>query len=390
MPSNRHRQDHLLPMPDLKSANGSSLHVLDVKTVPISIKSGQSTLHRVYFVQNLQVPAIIGMDYMSTNHLIIDTQKLKIHFPDHGTPPDNISDYSVNVVSQKDVTIAPMEEAKVVFEIPSTLPVHDKYYFSSKDCMSEESLLCLDGVVGRTNNLGSTLVINKGNRHIKLTRNSPLGELHFYPDSSFRDYHEVFSISSKTTRPELRDVSHVQKIDLTHILELFRLKYQNLLNQYADVFSKHDLDVGHSKTLPHEVRLTDPNRVVSINQYRLPYHLKEVAIDYVDRLLRSGVIRPSTSVFNSPLMLVKKPNVSKDKPLREQYRLVHNYVELNKSIIPCSYPLRHLYELLDEVASGKIFSVLDLSQGFFQQTLKDPLEATSFSIPGYGQFTYTG
>ena len=142
-----------------------------------------------------------------------------------------------------------------------------------------------------------------------------------------------------------------------------------------------------SKTLPHEVRLTDPNRVVSINQYRLPYHLKEVAIDYVDRLLKSGVIRPSTSVFNSPLMLVKKPNVSKDKPLREQYRLVHNYVELNKSIIPCSYPLRHLYELLDEVASGKIFSVLDLSQGFFQQTLKDPLEATSFSIPGYGQFT---
>ena len=87
-------------------------------------------------------------------------------------------------------------------------------------------------------------------------------------------------------------------------------------------------------------------------------------------------------------MLVKKPNVSKDKPLHEQYRLVHNYVELNKSITPCSYPLRHLYELLDEVASGKIFSVLDLSQGFFQQTLKDPLEATSFSIPGYGQFTY--
>ena len=108
----------------------------------------------------------------------------------------------------------------------------------------------------------------------------------------------------------------------------------------------------------------------------------------MDRLLKSGVIRPSTSVFNSPLMLVKKPNVSKDKPLREQYRLVHNYVELNKPIIPCSYPLRHLYELLDEVASGKIFSVLDLSQGFFQQTLKDPLEATSFSIPGYGQFTY--
>ena len=134
--------------------------------------------------------------------------------------------------------------------------------------------------------------------------------------------------------------------------------------------------------------MTDPNRIVSINQYRLPHHLKQVAIDYVDKLLKAGVVRPSTSVFNSPLMLVKKPNADPRKPLGEQYRLVHNYVELNKSIAPCSYPLRHLYELLDEVATGSIFSVLDLSQGFFQQSLINPQEATSFSIPGYGQFTY--
>ena len=87
-------------------------------------------------------------------------------------------------------------------------------------------------------------------------------------------------------------------------------------------------------------------------------------------------------------MLVKKPNADHAKPLGEQYRLVYNYIELNKLIAPCSYPLPHLYELLDEVASGQVFSVPDLSQGFFQQTLIDPKETTSFSIPGYGQFTY--
>ena len=108
----------------------------------------------------------------------------------------------------------------------------------------------------------------------------------------------------------------------------------------------------------------------------------------MDKLLKSGAIRPSLSVFNSPLMLVKKPNADPTKPLGEQYRLVHNYIELNKFIAPFSYPLRHLYKLLDEVASGKVFSVQDLSQGFFQQTLIDPKETTSFSIPGYGQFTY--
>ena len=74
------------------------------------------------------------------------------------------------------------------------------------------------------------------------------------------------------------------------------------------------------------------------------------------------------------------------KPLSEQYRLVHNYVKVNKNFAPCSCPLRHLNELLDELASGKLYSVLDLSQGFFQQHLIDPHEATAFSIPGVGQY----
>ena len=88
-------------------------------------------------------------------------------------------------------------------------------------------------------------------------------------------------------------------------------------------------------------------------------------MDYVKKLQAAGVVRKSNSVFNSPLMLIKKPHADPNKPLVVQYRLVHNYVELNKNIAPCSYPLRHLYELLDEVAGGTVFSVLDLSQGFF-------------------------
>ena len=140
--------------------------------------------------------------------------------------------------------------------------------------------------------------------------------------------------------------------------------------------------------MPHQVRLTDPNKITSVNQYRLPHHLKEAAIDYVERLLAAGVVRKSNSVFNSPLILVKKPHADPAKPLSEQYRLVHNYVELNKNIAPCSYPLRHLYELLDDVASGSVFSVLDLSQGFFQRHLIDLQEATAFSIPEIGQFSY--
>ena len=244
----------------------------------------------------------------------------------------------------------------------------------------------MDGVIASHGyDICAAVVMNTSHLPITLTKTCPLANITPYSRALCSPLSSVLSVSKG--KPVLKDISHLQEIDLQHVPPAYLPEYKALLAEFADIFSKHDLDVGHSKTLPHQVRLTDPNKIVSINQYRLPYHLKEIAIDYVDKLLKSGVVRPSTSVFNSPLMLVKKPNFDASKPMRDQYRLVHNYVELNKNISPCSYPLRHLYELWDEVAQGKIFSVLDLSQGFFQQTLHDPHEATSFSIPGHGQFT---
>ena len=248
----------------------------------------------------------------------------------------------------------------------------------------------MDGITSSYNINGKhyvhAIIANFTHSPIVVNRIENVGTYVLLPSTDVQPIDKCLAISDG--KPKLKDTSHVNQISLVHVPQSFRPRYQELLRTYADVFSTHDLDLGRCSTLPHEVRMTDPNRIVSINQYRLPHHLKQVAIDYVDKLLKAGVVRPSTSIFNSPLMLVKKPNADPKKPLGEQYRLVHNYVELNKSIAPCSYPLRHLYELLDEVATGKIFSVLDLSQGFFQQTLIDPKETTSFSIPGYGQLNY--
>ena len=55
-------------IPELRSANGSALKVVESKWVTIQLKAGDKRLHQVYFVKNLQVDAIIGMDFMSKHH----------------------------------------------------------------------------------------------------------------------------------------------------------------------------------------------------------------------------------------------------------------------------------------------------------------------------------
>ena len=68
-------------------------------------------------------------------------------------------------------------------------------------------------------------------------------------------------------RPRLEKIDHIKNIDLSHLPENYRLRYKSLLRANADVFSRNDLDVEHCKSLPHKVRLRDPNRITAINQY---------------------------------------------------------------------------------------------------------------------------
>jgi hypothetical protein len=51
--------------------------------------------------------------------------------------------------------------------------------------------------------------------------------------------------------------------------------------------------------------------------------------------------------------------------------------------------MRNLFELIDEVGQGQIYSIIDLSQGFFNQLLTEDSKAfTAFGVPGKGHFEY--
>ena len=316
------------------------------------------------------------MDILAKADVTIDTGQRTITFGQ--SKPTTFAARTVRKVvlepySETQIKLtAPKSFAQGLIESSSSLP--DKVMLMDGVIASSSSTECL-AVIANFSHL--PVAIPTGTLAEKLTI-----------DSNMICSELTTCLNINTSPPSLKDISHEDKIPLTHLPTTYQPKYKQLLREFSDVISKNDLDLGQCKTLPHPVKLKDQNKIVSINQYRLPHHLKEVAIDYVQKLLAAGVVRKSNSVFNSPLMLVKKPHADTNKHLAEQYRLVHNYVEANKNISPCSYPLRHLHELLDEVASEKIYSVLDLSQGFFQQHLLDPHQATAFFIEGVGQYSY--
>ena len=92
----------------------------------------------------------------------------------------------------------------------------------------------------------------------------------------------------------------------------------------------------------------------------------------VDKLLDADMVRPSQSMFNAPVLLVKKANGS--------LRFCIDYRRLNDITIKDGYRLPRIDDALDLMAHSNYFTSLDFATGYFQVPLAETdKEKTAFA-----------
>jgi len=111
-----------------------------------------------------------------------------------------------------------------------------------------------------------------------------------------------------------------QQHELDQVLSHFPMVFQELegLPPKRDIVQSIELQTG---AVP-----------VNVRPYRYPYHHKDEIEKQVQSMLSQGIIRHSSSVFSSSVILVKKKD--------DTWRMCVDYRELNKVTVPDKYPFR--------------------------------------------------
>jgi hypothetical protein len=105
------------------------------------------------------------------------------------------------------------------------------------------------------------------------------------------------------------------------------------------------------------------------------HDLQKRIYERLESMVQAGILREvQFSRWGAQVCPVNKPDGS--------IRVCGNYTPLNKVTIPLKYPYPNMHYILQSLGQAKIFSKLDLCQGFFKfrsknQTKKTALVATN-------------
>lgn len=155
---------------------------------------------------------------------------------------------------------------------------------------------------------------------------------------------------------------------------------QGLLDNFSEVFTT-PIGLPPRRACDHKIPLIAGAQPVNIRPYRYSPELKTEIEKQIAEMLQSGVIKPSTSPFASPIIMVRKKDGS--------WRLCVDYRHLNLLTLKSKYPLPVIDELLDELAGASWFTKLDLRAGYHQIRLApgDEYKTTFHTHNGHFEFS---
>lgn len=135
-----------------------------------------------------------------------------------------------------------------------------------------------------------------------------------------------------------------------------------------------------SREFDHFIPLKEGTGPINVRPYRYAHFQKNEIERQVAEMLATGLMRPSTSQFSLPILLVKKTDGS--------WRFCTDCGALNAVTIKDRFPIPTVNDMLDELHGATYVTKLDLRAGYHQiRVHPDDIHKTAFPTRS-GHYVY--
>ena len=137
--------------------------------------------------------------------------------------------------------------------------------------------------------------------------------------------------------------------DSLDLISKQRTVLKTLLHVCADIFSTAPADLGRTGAVKHQIDTGDSPLIKQVLR-RVPLDQQQVVHQHVKDMLQNGIVRPSSSPWASPIVLVNKKGGSTS--------FCVNYCKLKDVTRKDPYSLPQIDKTLDALTGAKLFSTL--------------------------------
>ncbi|GBN91988.1 Retrovirus-related Pol polyprotein from transposon 412 [Araneus ventricosus] len=363
------------PNISLKTATGEKTEIRG--KLDASIECGSRKFHHRIYVADVTDPCILGLDFLKKFNFTVDLEKNEIR-----TGGEEIPLFSASVQHSKSCsvlvkkrTIIPARSECLIQGIPEA-PGQFRYAVTDfPSQVSQKGVLVAATLVDLEMEVIPVRVLNLNNKPKILNKGDVIATCEPVVDIVARPQGFSGAQHLQSTLENLQILNEEQRIGV-----------RKLLNEFQDLFSICDADVGRCNMTQHRINTGDHP---PIKQYprRLPLARKEEAEHLVKEMVGNGILEESSGPWASPIVLLKKKDGST--------RFCVDYRKLNEITKKDSYPLPRIDDTLDALNGSQWFTTLDLKSGYWQVEVRpEDREKTAFTTgQGLWQFkevTYLG
>ena len=354
-------------------ANGLPLKVMGQVNIDVSLGRFRAA-HTFIVVKDLTFECILGVDFLRSNKAVMDFRTNTLHLGNESVMVPTQEETSSN--GKSSITVHASEDTEIPGRSVRVVVATLKEEFcipAELDGMIEPAVklpkhLGVARSLGHVSSDGSIMVqvMNVSPCAVKVYRGVQLGV--FVPQNDLlllenSNMAALVSGDSKSAGVKLN-------LDCSEVSEKEKQKLRNLLDKFGDLFVSENGELGRTSVVKHSISTS--GRPIRQPIRRQPESLKRNVNEEVEKMLSKGVIRPSSSPWSSPVVMVKKKNGS--------WRFCIDYRQLNAATHQDAYPLPRIDVTLESLAGSALFTTLDLASGYWQVEIEEgDKEKTAFS-----------